>query len=83
MASIHGRITTCDRCGEIAVSKCTGDGEADGGYTRWNKFEPLPEGWAHYPSVGDLCPKCNADYLKIVENFKNDVNEFNNRKIEG
>ena len=75
MAEIKGKITICDRCGEQVFSKCIGEGETDGGFTRWNKFEPLPEGWEYHLMVGLLCPKCNAEYKSLVEKF--------NQKVEG
>lgn len=71
MAEIKGRLTICDRCGEKVFSKCIGEGEADGGYTRWNNFEALPQGWEFHYEVGTLCPKCNKQYEKIIEEFRN------------
>lgn len=75
MAEIKGRLTICDRCGEKVFSQCNGEGETDGGFTRWNKFEPLPEGWeSHYNGIGMLCPKCNKEYKKLIEKFKQEAN---------
>lgn len=69
-----GLQITCDRCGKIGFFKVTGEGEADGGYTRWNYFEPQ-EGWERRGGY-DLCPEClkgyeaiTADYLKACESF--------------
>ena len=45
MAKVNGQIVTCDRCGKHIFLKCTGEGERDGGFTRWNKFESLPDGY--------------------------------------
>ena len=45
MASVNGQLTICDRCGTQIFRRTTGDGEADGGFTRWNNFESYPEGW--------------------------------------
>lgn len=73
MAEVNGKIVTCDRCGAEIFLRTTGEGEADGGYTRWNKFEPYPEGWelvaipkktkaGHanaYNSYLRVCPVCN------------------------
>ena len=70
MAQVKGRLSICDRCGKTIFSKVTGEGETDGGYTRWNKFEELPEGWKNYYEVGLLCPDCNAIYHKIIAAFK-------------
>lgn len=45
MAKVNGQLVTCDRCGKQIFRKCTGEGEADGGFTRWNDFESMPDGW--------------------------------------
>lgn len=71
MAEINGRMIICDRCGESAFLKCTGEGERDGGFTRWNKFEPVPEGWDRHYEVGLLCPNCNREYEALMRRFKN------------
>lgn len=71
MAVMNGRITICDRCGEQVFSKSIGKGEMDGGYTRWNEFEPLPDGWKKHLDVGQLCPKCNEEYARLIEQFMN------------
>ena len=67
MSRRNGQLVTCDVCGAEAFRATTGDGEADGGYTRWNEFEPMPEGWGSHLGVVegrarslDLCPACNA-----------------------
>lgn len=74
MAQEKGLLQTCDRCQEWVFLKTTGDGDADGGYTRWNKFEAAPAGWEHV-QVGikdhggsvyaTLCPKCSAEWRRI------------------
>lgn len=81
MAETTGKIVTCDRCGAEIFLKCTGEGEADGGYTRWNKFEAMPEGWdlvAVPKSVGwtghgnaynmylQVCPDCHKLWHDVV-----------------
>lgn len=69
MSEVNGRLQSCDRCGETVFLKVIGEGEADGGFTRWNKFEPAPEGWKNHWDVGLLCPKCNESYKSILEAF--------------
>ena len=81
MAETNGKIVTCDRCGAEIFLKCTGEGETDGGYTRWNEFEKLPDGWdlvAVPNSVGwtgygnaynmylQVCPECHKLWDEIV-----------------
>ena len=58
MAEINGRCTVCDRCGTKIFRKCIGEGEADGGWTRWNEFEPLPEGW----NFAAIPKECDANW---------------------
>jgi len=69
MAEVNGKLCTCDRCGAQVFLKTTGDGEADGGFTRWNKFEPYPEGWKFYHDVGRVCPTCNEEYQHLLTDF--------------
>lgn len=64
-----GMLRTCDRCGETTFFKTIGDGEADGGFTRWNKFEPA-EGWTYEGGIGDLCPGCSQEFEDIKICFK-------------
>lgn len=86
MAEIKGKIVTCDRCGKNIFLKCTGEGEADGGFTRWNKFEPMPAGWDEVAVPKDAptksgnayngyilaCPTCKALWREtIYEHFLN------------
>lgn len=69
MAEVDGRLCTCDRCGEMVFRKYIEDRDTDGGFTRWNVFEPFPEGWELHSDTGRLCPACNAKYKSLIENF--------------
>lgn len=88
MAKINGQFVICDRCGTQTFRKSIGEGEADGGYTRWNDFEPLPDGWdlvaipkgkvfLHGNAHNDylfVCPKCHALWDTLInENFLRDT----------
>lgn len=75
MAEVKGKLCSCDRCGETVFLKATGEGETDGGYTRWNKFESYPEGWKSRWEVGTLCPGCNALFDKLLAEFRKPLNE--------
>lgn len=75
MAEVNGKMVTCDRCGKSIFLKCTGEKEMDGGFTRWNTFEKLPDTWGHHYEVGTLCPDCDAEYVAMVT-------EFNKKKRE-
>ena len=59
-------MRTCDRCGKQVFLKAIGEGELDGGFTRWNKFETA-ESWS--VDKGDLCPICTLEFQKIVNDF--------------
>lgn len=78
MAEVNGKMIICDRCGATAFLKCVGEGERDGGYTRWNKFEPAPEGWGNHYDVGRLCPACNEEYINLIDTFKKRIEEYKN-----
>lgn len=71
----NGRLMTCDRCGNQTFSKCIGEREMDGGFTRWSEFEEA-EGWTKELDIGDLCPGCTEEFKKIVENFKTEKENF-------
>lgn len=66
MSRLNGEMRTCDRCGKQVFLRCTGEGEMDGGFTRWNKFEKA-EGWS--VEGGDLCPACTQEYTEMVRGF--------------
>ena len=77
MAEVCGKKITCDRCGKSIFLKCIGEGERDGGFTRWNKFEQRPEGWEKYevPSLDtssthseymQVCPECSALWREVL-----------------
>lgn len=70
----NGQLLTCDRCGKAAFFRCTGEGELDGGYTRWNEFEEA-KGWSYEGCIGDLCPTCTNEFKAMKENFKRYVVE--------
>lgn len=75
MSSKVGMLLKCDRCGAEVFLECIGEGERDGGYTRWNKFEDRPEGWTNSTptSVGTLCPKCNKLWEHTIKTFMEDL----------
>ena len=70
MGSEKGLLQWCDRCGTTCFRKHIGKGEADGGYTTWDKFENMPDGWEHHTDTGTLCPRCNGEYWNLIKHFK-------------
>lgn len=75
MSEVNGRRTICDRCGVEIFSPHIGDEERDGGFTRWNKFEPKPNGWTRKENK-DLCPDCASAWNKIETEFMNQKLRF-------
>ena len=76
-----GKILTCDLCEKEVFLEYIGEGEADGGFTRWLKFESKPDSW-RYVSHDELSKEkikhdllCDTCYLKYVEH----INKFFNQ----
>lgn len=67
MSKVKGELLTCDRCGETIFLKYLGKGDADGGYTTWDKYENA-EGWG-YEVRYNLCPKCMEEYKEMINDF--------------
>lgn len=69
MSRENGQLRTCDKCGKTIFLKSTGEGEADGGFTRWNKFEDAV-GWNWREGYKDLCPDCIKKYDELYNEFR-------------
>lgn len=87
MSREKGMLRTCDICGATAFAKAAGEGETDGGYTRWNKFEAFPEGWSSDIKIDgkgyiDTCPKCTAKHKELYEKLISELTgkEANNNE---
>lgn len=71
MSRENGQLRTCNRCGKQIFLKCNGEGEMDGGFTRWNTFDQTPaKGWDFLSKIGDVCPGCYAEYTRMFNQFK-------------
>ena len=66
------QASVCKRCGKTHFSLYIGTKEYDGGFTRQNYFEPLPEGWGWSGRIGRLCPTCFEKYQEMENNFMKD-----------
>ncbi len=64
-----GRLVQCDRCQNQVFLQRIGRKDLDGGWTCWDEFEPLPEGWDYVTNVGDLCPACSEEWKKRTAAF--------------
>lgn len=78
MNRVNGQMTTCERCGVQIFRKVEKQGETDGGFTKWDIFEPYPEGWGlvAVPKeyIGDnhvmVCPACHEVWNRsIMDHF--------------
>ena len=87
MSTKLGKYYICDRCGTTSFFEKIGEGETDGGFTRFDKFEEA-EGWnTVYPEASHdigssklLCPECSKKYNKLMSEFFDDWRgDFNRR----
>lgn len=69
MGSEKGKLIKCDRCGKEHFLKFIGVGEADGGYTTWDKFEDLPDTWMYDSRIGYLCDSCAGIFRLFIHHF--------------
>lgn len=74
MSEWKGRIVACDRCGKECRCKLLREDELDGGFTRIDRFEEMPETWKYHHETGWLCPDCANEFQRRLDAFmKNDV----------
>lgn len=71
MSEQKGKMITCSRDNNFVFLKYIGKGEADGGYTTWDEFEPLPKEWMYQSECGYLCPECAKQFKIFVNKFFN------------
>lgn len=61
MAETEGKLLTCDLCGMDTFLKYLGDGESDGGFTKWRRYQKA-DGWGNVHvgkiSYSTICPFC-------------------------
>lgn len=72
MRGTKGLLITCAKCNTELFLKLIGTNEADGGYTKWDKFEEVPEEWLHETAFGYLCPKCSNEFKRLMTEFLGD-----------
>lgn len=70
MSEIVGKRVICDRCEKEVFVKYVKSDYYDGGFTRSDSYEKLPDGWYHGVFGNHTrCPECDALYKKINEDF--------------
>lgn len=75
MGEWKGKIVTCDRCGRECRRELIDTVEADGGFTRIDRFVKMPETWKYRYEIGYLCPDCNAEYESLIKAFMGKAEE--------
>jgi len=80
MSEIEGKLVTCDVCGKSVFLPYVGDGESDGGFTRWRRYEKLPKGWNDVRAsvATTTCPDCSERINKALDSVIDDIREESN-----
>lgn len=63
------KVTKCDRCGETVFLRYLSTKELDGGFTKIDEFEKLPDGWKNFYEIGMLCPECSRKFDELRKGF--------------
>lgn len=72
MSEVVGKMIICDRCGDTTFVKYLDTKALDGGFTRFDKFEKVSDGWHFSTELGKmLCPECNSLWQSIKNQFIN------------
>lgn len=77
MGAKIGRLITCERCSKTLFLEQIGYDYTDGGYTKYAKYEPLPDEWDYTTQIGYLCPECRAEYNRLKTEFLKGANNGN------
>lgn len=86
MSTKLGKYYICDRCGTTSFFEKIGEGETDGGFTRFDKFEEATDWNTVYPEASHgmgssklLCPTCSEKYNKLMQEFFDNWRDFDRR----
>ena len=66
----EGVMERCEWCGRRYFRPHKETTYRDGGFTKIDKYEPLPEGWGNRYGIGMLCPNCSKDLDESIEAAK-------------
>jgi hypothetical protein len=80
MSERVGKLVKCDRCGKETFLQYKGTDKLDGGFTRVDNFEALPNFWAenikcfpagdgHTLKTGCLCDECYQMLYETMQEF--------------
>lgn len=72
--SMIGKLISCSRCGTAAFLAYEGTEALDGGYTKYDKFEPVPKNWISTSQFGYLCPSCAKLFQDKLTTFLGHTN---------
>lgn len=64
-----GKLVKCDNCKQWVFLKRLDDIVMDGGYSRSENYEKLPDGWERADVVdkhADLCPECARTLRSVI-----------------
>jgi len=75
VSEVEGKLLCCDVCGKTVFLKYVGDGEGDGGFTRWRKYEDRPEGWGRFATFSMLCPSCFKRIRTAIDSAVSEIRE--------
>lgn len=83
MGASKGKLVVCDVCGISTFQKLKGIDFTDGGYSSYETYEELPEGWVtpnrfifgQDLSLCYLCPTCSARLLTVVKGEINKIRD--------
>ena len=63
------KVTKCKRCGETVFLRYLSKKELDGGFTKIEEFEKIPDGWENSFELGMLCPVCHEKFESMKKDF--------------
>ena len=67
----RGKMIRCKRDDNFVFLKYLGEKDLDGGFSRYDNFEKLPEDWLYENEFGYLCPECAREFKTFMTNFFN------------
>ena len=63
---VEGKLIICKRCRDAIFLQKIGQTDLDGGYTRYAKYENLPDSWMYNTQIGYTCPTCSELFRNFI-----------------